>query len=473
MKLKKTNLIFILISMMLLITLSTVTNLSLNMTLLVAGIVIAFMIGSWMKVTKRFDFYIIFILCCALFYFGQYIVHFITGENITRWMSITENFSPKRMCSTSIFILQCMLAMHIAVLSFYKGSHTRGIGENITCNVTTHNKAHKLAATVMFIITYSPAMLIGVYKVALTATMNYSDLLGYEVSIFGGVLDKVLRLLAGFSTAAFLYVIVSFKGSKRIRFFCILIALYCAIYYLSGSRLRVTLFIIIATLMYNDLFHKISGKQVLKLIPIGLILLLIISGVGSVRSSFSSYHSLVDIIQAIFTVKEGNNLLYSFLNEFGMTAVVVANVMEHCPRPMSFIYGKSYLFAFLYLIPNFFRNEHSMIKAVDTDLVFHSYINKYSGVGSSFIAEAYHNFGYGALIVCFIYGTLLAYLMNRLVSGGYKKDVIRTTMVYYILSQVLFSVRSDLYSIVRETVYAWVLISALYLLSVKITKSRA
>ena len=111
-----------------------------------------------------------------------------------------------------------------------------------------------------------------------------------------------------------------------------------------------------------------------------------------------------------------------------------------------------------------------MLQVIDTDSAFHLYINKYSGVGSSFIAEAYYNFGYGSYIVMFIYGMLLAVMMNRLLEGNYKKNVIKSTMVYYALALILFSVRSDLYSILRETIYVLIIIRVLYLITTRLVR---
>ena len=473
-KVKRISVIYSLIGLFLLLIIFIPTNLGYNTVLIIATICFMFMFYSWFKVANILNYYTIFLASCFVFYYGQYVVYFITGENITRWMSITSNFPENTMNETAMFILRCVLILHIAVLLFFNSGKAkrvdcirREIGSDKLYKETKHLKAHRLASGIFFCITYIPAMLIGVFKAALTSTLNYSDLLGYNVHIFGNPVDQILRLLASFAIAAFIYVIISNRGSRLLKIYTILILLYIGVYYLSGSRLRVTLFILIAVLIYNDLFNKISKMQAFMMIPIAIITLLVIGGIGATRSSFSTYGSMQGIINGIFQNFKENNIFISLLNEFGMTAVVITNVLVHCPNPIGFLWGKSYVFSLLYILPGFIWDEEAMLQVIDTDTAFHGYINKYSGVGSSFIAEAYYNFGYGSYIIVFIYGLFLAVIMNRLLEGNYKKDVIKSSMVYYVLALVLFSVRSDLYNLLRESLYAFIIIKILYMISLR------
>lgn len=470
-KIKKDNLIYLLGCIIWFIVSFFVPKSSYNGVLLFATVVIVFILVSWRRTEKIFNFYTIFICCCAVFYFGQYFVYFITGEEIVRWMSITSSFSKLSMNHTAIFILQCMLILHMGVLLFSHGGSNKKRCKTQQRILSQDLYVHKVAATAFFVITYIPAMIVGVVKVISTSVLNYSDLLGYRVQIFGGGLDEIISLLASFSLVAFIYTIIAFMDSPKIKIFIPFILIYIGVYYLSGSRLRVTLFIVIAFVIYNDLYKKITKRQILKLIPIFLIVLITVSGIGAVRGSFSAYGSVGGILEAVVDNFKNNNIIISLLNEFGMTSVVVTNVLEHCPTDVNHIWGESYLFAILYVLPGFVWNDEVMLNIVDTDRAFHTYINKYSGVGSSFIAEAYYNFGYGAYIVMFIYGALLATGMNK-ISNADRNNPIRTALLYYMLTLVLFAVRSDLYSLVRETVYAAIIMKTLYLFAHNILSNR-
>ena len=352
MKTGKINIIFSLISLLILLILFMINKADYNVVLLIATVTFAFMFYSWIKVASILNFYTIFLGSCFVFYYGQYLVYFITGESISRWMSITSNFPASTMNGTAIYILRCILTLHIGILLCYDSKKAKMINaskqnnSNENCDGGLRDiKIHRLASSVFFFVTYIPAMLVGVYKAALTSALNYSELLGYNIHIFGNPIDQIIRLLASFAIASFIYVIISHSGSNRIRLFALLMLLYIGVYYLSGSRLKVTLFILIALLIYNDLFKRISKKQALMMIPIAFVALVVIGGIGATRSSFSTYGSIQGIIGGIFENFAENNIFISLLNEFGMTAVVITNVVAHCPAQVGFLWGKSYLFS--------------------------------------------------------------------------------------------------------------------------------
>lgn len=459
MKIGKKNCIYFFACVILLIMLFAMpTPQNYNVVFAITVSTFVFVFFSWYRIEPSLiNFYTIFFGSCFVFYYGQYLLYFLTEEYIYRWMSITSTFSAEDTNYTALFVLRCLLILHSAVLLFYRSNRTAKKKSNIASDNIFVNR---MTALLFFIVTYIPAMMIGIYKALMITENDYSDLLGYEVVIFGNVLDKIIRILASFAIAAFIYVIIAYKNSRLLKVFSVLILLYVGVYYLSGSRLKATLFLCILLLVKNEYYSKFSRWQSIKMIPLILLLAIVLSGVGAVRSSFSSYDTLGEIVVSILENFKDNNLVYSLLSEFGMTIVVVANVITHCPTYIQFLGGKSYLYSLLYVLPNFLW-ESDVINSVNTDLVFHSFINRYSGIGSSFIAEVYFNFGVGAYIVMFLYGMGLVWLLYKLKRSLKENNIVSITMNYYILCLLLFSVRSDLYSILRESIYVYVIIKVL------------
>ncbi|MEG2570639.1 MAG: O-antigen polysaccharide polymerase Wzy, partial [Clostridia bacterium] len=65
----------------------------------------------------------------------------------------------------------------------------------------------------------------------------------------------------------------------------------------------------------------------------------------------------------------------------------------------------------LYVLPNGITGNY-YAESESVDEVFAPYLTSYGGVGSSFIAEGYFNFGAASLLLFFIYGIILAVLQN-------------------------------------------------------------
>ena len=98
------------------------------------------------------------------------------------------------------------------------------------------------------------------------------------------------------------------------------------------------------------------------------------------------------------------------------------------------------------------NNYYALVKS--TDEVFKGFINTYgSGIGSSYIAEAYWNFGYFCLIVMFIFGLLLGRLNVSLNKAMSNRDYIKIFMFMYIFVCIAFYVRSDTRTFYRNFVW--------------------
>ena len=77
--------------------------------------------------------------------------------------------------------------------------------------------------------------------------------------------------------------------------------------------------------------------------------------------------------------------------ELGNTQIINTLVYKECPKIIDYAYGTSYFKMLFSMIPNLWGGVHP--SSIDVDSVFSPLYSKTTGLGSSFLAEAYWNFG--------------------------------------------------------------------------------
>ena len=114
--------------------------------------------------------------------------------------------------------------------------------------------------------------------------------------------------------------------------------------------------------------------------------------------------------------------------------------------------GETYLAGLLYVLPNGLTgNAYLQSKSVDE--VFSPYLTYYGGVGSSFIAEAYFNFGVYSVVLFFLYGVFIAMLQN-VVERSYVKGSYGTLFACCAAFMLMsFYIRSDVRTFPRYFIW--------------------
>ena len=141
------------------------------------------------------------------------------------------------------------------------------------------------------------------------------------------------------------------------------------------------------------------------------------------------------------------------LTETGYTGFVNMVVISLSGNNVAFVSGLSYLTGIIYVIPNVLTVPLIGDFFFNTDMVFKSYITEYGGVGSSFVAESFFNFGWGGLlllfILCYIFGNIISQ-MNKAIDND---DALNGFLPIYSFSMIIFFVRSDTVTFFRN--YVW------------------
>ena len=85
--------------------------------------------------------------------------------------------------------------------------------------------------------------------------------------------------------------------------------------------------------------------------------------------------------------------------------------------------------------------------------MFIKYLTKTYGMGSSFVLEAYYNFGIFGTLMMFPFGYLTALVCKTMENAKKNKNNILTYFIFYIASTAMFYVRSDTRMLIREIVF--------------------
>lgn len=148
-----------------------------------------------------------------------------------------------------------------------------------------------------------------------------------------------------------------------------------------------------------------------------------------------------------------SNILVEAIGEAASTYSVTAKVIEMVPEQVSAVNGETYLAGILYVLPSgLTNNAYQESKSVDE--VFSSYLTSYGGVGSSFIAEAYFNFGAWSVAVFFIFGVFVA-LVQNVVERSYEKGSYGTLFACCASFMLIsFYIRSDVRTFLRYFIWS-------------------
>ena len=242
------------------------------------------------------------------------------------------------------------------------------------------------------------------------------------------------------------------------KFPIVFIFVYVALYLISGSRMRAFILLIEVLYVYIRVHKKVSKKLFFKLLVLLLVGVLIFGFISSIRTFLDRGHTLSEsIVESIEKAKE-NNPLVDAVAEAGYTFMATAVVVEKCPENVEPIGGRSYLSAIAYVLPNFFTNNY-FGRTPGVDDTFKKYIAYgNSGIGSSYIAEAYFNFEYGLFVLMIIYGFILGKMSEKIEDNIFLCDFLKLFLYMGMFGIVIVYVRSDTRTFFRNFVWFYLTI---------------
>lgn len=422
------------------------------------------------SVRRRFDYYSILVFLTYIFMFGQHVL-FLLGLNPLGMILLTNRVSKQALFDTGFLVLSSELIMNIGYLMHTDNSYYKGSGATsdlIDWDLAERQrKALYRTGVIFFVISIIPTIITLAENIYLTFTVGYGERMLNTAYRRSGITNIASILSEFMSPALFAVYIGRNKGQK---WPVIAIVVYLGLYTLSGSRIR--MMILLSGILYiqSVFFEKISLRTVLKYCVLGLIVVALFSIISVARQSIGGNSDFGSSIASSFESVMDNNPIISAVSEAGYTFEATATVVDNCPSKVAYNHGLSYISGLAYILPNGITNNYyNMVKS--TDEVFKGFINAYgSGIGSSFVAEAYWNFGYFSLIVMFLFGWLIGKLCTKLDKAIYCHDYINIFVCTYVFSCISFYVRSDTRTFFRN--FVWFCVPLILVYKSSMAKSR-
>jgi oligosaccharide repeat unit polymerase len=266
-------------------------------------------------------------------------------------------------------------------------------------------------------------------------------------------LDAGPMLIANYLIPAIVFMLSSSRRSRvTVNFAMGCIGAYFVTLTMMGLRGHAVTPLIACFWIYDRRVHRLPRAP---LFALGLLVLLVVfplirltrNASGSEKYSSSYY------IDSYFSV---DNPATSIVGEMGSTLGTIAHTIELVPAKRPYDMGVGYLYDLLTIVPNIFGDLHPTVARGIPSYWLTWEVNPYvaqrgGGMGYSFIAEAYLNFGWiGAPLVIFFFGLGFASLQlwaDR--SGG----PLEAAAVGCCISSVLFFARAEATLIVRPLVW--------------------
>jgi oligosaccharide repeat unit polymerase len=399
---------------------------------------------SWRRITgSLFDPYAFFLLSTAMFNGGQALLEVfgLNEDGILNGMFASET------------LLKSLALVVIGISSMHCGALTAAArfgGINVAKRNKSDNKQRKKALRLVGLVLLSVSII--PTGILLRESLDIVMSQGYQ-ALYQQEAETGLRVgpavLASFFVPASLFLLA---GGATQRLYSILsgalLITHSAILLFLGLRYAA----LAPCVAYAYVWHRARRPLPRGLVFAGVMILLGVAFpvMGSMRNLAGadrlSVESLVDAYLSI------ENPGVASIAEMGGTLGTIAHTTELVPTIRPYDFGVGYLYAVFGVIPNLFWDLHPAVErgtpskwlVMAVDPIF---AELGGGLGYSFIAEAYLNFGvWGVGVVSFIVGLLYG---GFVISSIQSEDPLRYAVVGSYSSFFLVYARADSLSIFR------------------------
>jgi oligosaccharide repeat unit polymerase len=374
---------------------------------------------SWQLVSKSlFHPYIIFLVAAILFNGGQ---------TILEVFHLNEHGLLDGMFFSSETLLQSIYLVALGLNFFHLGAllaiGLSPIPKSSASSTTISDKSKPRQPRNTYIvgcalvgISIVPTILVVCKSISVAFSSGYTGI--YQQELTTG-LSGAPAVLSGFLVPASLFILAGSKKGDRGRILSVIfICLYSLGFFLIGERNKAVMPLIALAWLWDKLVGKISRTFLLSFA--GVLTFIVFPFIAINRNSQGGNRLSWDALMEQFTGIE--NPAIASLQEMGGSMMTIAYTLELVPREREFQLGADYFYALFILIPNLFWDIHPTIARGIAGNWLTWEINPYNayrggGLGYSFIAEAYLNFGWlGTPLVLGVMG----FCYSKLLSWGIK-----------------------------------------------------
>ena len=354
-------------------------------------------------------------------------------------------FSAPTLLRTEYLVALAICAMHFGALWAASGG-TRPLvrGSALSGDLSWHTR---WVGWFLLAVSIGPA--VRVFEQAGQAVMAGGYISLYQRSLGTGF-ETTPRLLANFLAPSALFLLAGSKSRRTgIVVSAAIIVCYSASMFFLGARAAATTALTAYLWLFSQTVRKIRIKALL--VPALALVFVVFPLVRSVRETRGSGRISIESAQTAWSAIE--NPAVAALSEIGSSMSTVAYTLDLVPSIRPFDLGVSYLYALLAAIPNVAWDihptaAHGTLSVWLVRTVQPSTAAIGGGLGYSFIAEAYENFGWlGAPLALLALG----WAAGRVTSArDARRDPAFLAMTATLLSSALIFARAEAADFVRN-----------------------
>lgn len=408
---------------------------------------------SWNFLTHSFfDPYVLFFVASVLFNGGVILLQLVAFDDsrfIKEYGILSPDINLDLKLKTILFISLGLALFHLgAILSFNLKNKIPKRKFKYTISYSEIDVLH--VGYIFLFISVIPTLIVLSDAISVVNSFGYFALYQQDVSTGLGAIPTILTNLL--IPATIFILIGSKKKKKHVRLSFSIIVLYSLIMFFLGYRSHAVLPLIAYFWVWHRIINKIP-KSILLSVSF-IILFIVFPLISMTRNLSGAYRLNFDFLFAAFFSID--NPMVKILYEMGLSMMTVAHTIDLVPATKSFEMGSSYFYSLLTIIPNIFGGLHpAAVHGSPSGWITFAVAPKFGeiggGLGFSYLAEAYLNFGW---IGGFIFLTCFGYIVGKLAVYTFKIESLSTfALVASFLSFFLKYSRADMFSVVRPLLW--------------------
>ena len=391
-----------------------------------------------------------FILFSYLFHFGQVIIHGLFPDYAFTIIDAVGRYS-KSVVDGLMFSLNIINLVTLFVM-ISSNSKKNLCKEVLTRHEVNYRRLRKLGYAVLAI-TFPVQLYCVVMQIVLSRKYYYAteesingmlfqigilSIIGFVLLVFGYSNDKKKETVTIILSCAW-YVFTMISGSRIYAVISICILGYCYLSIQKNLNIYKMIIYMVLAVMFMGLLHSVMRVRTIEAVTVSAVL----------RNLFNS----------------STSVFLGTLEEFGGSFYTVKIGFEQIPYHIPYNFGKSYLGSFALAGINI----GGILEPIMNNIAFTSrYTQRYS-YGGSYIAELYYNFGWIALFIAPIWGSVLATISDKLNQYIWSKNFEKCANYVMVFYGYLLWIRGYANAMVRGVVWGllllWIVKKVMYVSS--------
>ena len=357
-------------------------------------------IFSWKLVTgSLIDPYVLFLSAAALFNGGQ---AFLEVFHLNERGILDGSFSSETLFKTLCLVLITLVALHFGAL-ISAGMMRRPDSRNSVAPETRLDT--RIIGWTLVLISFLPTVIYIQSCLSIVMSYGYAGLYREGFSIGFG---SIFRVLAIFLVPGALFLLAGSRGARlNIIIASVLLLLFSVTNLFMGHRTSGGYPLLAFAWLWHKTIRPLSTRT---LVTFALVMMIVLPLVASIRSISGEDRSSLAFIYEAFLLTE--NPLVAVVREMGGSMGTICYTTELVPWVRHFDNGMGYLRASMTLVPSLYWGSGETYGSWLTWTILPRFAKIGGGMGFSFVAEAYANFGWiGVPVFMFVLGLLYARLV--------------------------------------------------------------